>query len=70
MLMRSLQPKYAKHLMVFSQTDIGALIEELYGIEESISRGLWYDSSILTLRGRDHLEGRDMEMLVLSVLFG
>ena len=27
MLMRSLQPKYARHLMGFPQTDIGALIE-------------------------------------------
>ena len=40
MLMRSLQPKYARHLMGFSQTDIKALIEALYGIEEGISRGL------------------------------
>ena len=40
MLIRSLQPKYARHLMGFSQTDIGALIEALYGIDEGISRGL------------------------------
>ena len=70
MLMRSLQPKYARHLMGFSQIHIGALIEALYGIAEGISRGLCLILPLLTLRGRDHLERRDPEMLVLSVLLG
>ena len=57
MLMRSLQPKYARHLMGFSQTDIGALIEALYGIEEGISRGLWSDSSPSDSKGKKSLGG-------------
>ena len=52
MLMRSLQPKYARHLMGFSHADIRALIEALYAIEEGISRGLWSDSSPFDSKGK------------------
>ena len=45
MIMRSLQPRFAKHLMGFPQTDFGSLVQALYGIEKGISRGLWADSS-------------------------
>ena len=45
MIMRSLQPHFARHLMGFPQTDFGSLVQALYGIEEGISRGLWADSS-------------------------
>ncbi|RVW71793.1 hypothetical protein CK203_055182 [Vitis vinifera] len=41
MIMRSLQPRFARHLMGFPQTDFGSLVQALYGIEEGISRGLW-----------------------------
>ena len=44
MIMRSLQPRFARHLMGFPQTDFGSLVQALYGIEEGISRGLWADS--------------------------
>ena len=57
MLMRSLQPKYARHLMGFSHTDIGALIEALYGIDEGISRGLWSNSSPFDSKGKRSLGG-------------
>ena len=40
MIMRSLQPRFATHLMGFPQTDFGSLVQALYGIEEGISRGL------------------------------
>ena len=39
MIMRSLQPRFARHLMGFSQTDFGSLVQALYDIEEGISRG-------------------------------
>ena len=52
MLMRSLQPKYARHLMGFPQTDIRALIEALYGIEDGITHSLWSDSSPLDSKGK------------------
>ena len=45
MIMCSLQPRYARHLMGFPQTDFGPLVQALYGIEEGISRGLWAYSS-------------------------
>ena len=45
MIMCSLQPCFARHLMGFSQIDFGSLVQALYGIEEGISRGLWADSS-------------------------
>ncbi|RVW29098.1 Retrovirus-related Pol polyprotein from transposon 17.6 [Vitis vinifera] len=40
MIMRSLQPRFARHLMGFPHTDFGSLVQALYGIEEGIARGL------------------------------
>ena len=45
MIMRSLQPRFVRHLMGFPQTDFGSLVQALYGIEKGISRGFWADSS-------------------------
>ena len=39
MIMRNLQPRFARHLTGFPQTDFGSLVQALYGIEEGISRG-------------------------------
>ncbi|KAL6323324.1 hypothetical protein AAG906_029331 [Vitis piasezkii] len=44
MIMRSLQPRFARHLMGFPHVDFGSLVQALYGIEEGIARGLWPDS--------------------------
>ena len=44
MIMRSLQPRFARHLMGFPHTDFRSLIQALYGIEEGIARGLWPES--------------------------
>ena len=52
MTMRSLQPRFARHLMGFPQTDFGSLVQALYGIEEGISRGLWADSSPSDSKGK------------------
>ena len=52
MIMRSLQPRFARHLMGFPQTDFGSLVQALYGIEEGISRGLWADSSHSDSKGK------------------
>ena len=52
MIMGSLQPRFARHLMSFPQTDFGSLVQALYGIEEGISRGLWADSSPLDSKGK------------------
>ena len=52
MIMRSLQPRFARHLMGFPHTDFGSLVQALYGIEEGISRGLWVNSSPLDSKGK------------------
>ena len=52
MIMRSLQPRFSRHLMGFPQTDFGSLVQALYGIEEGISRGLWADFSPSDLKGK------------------
>ena len=45
MILRSLQPRFARHLMEFPHTDFRSLVQALYGIEEGIARGLWPESS-------------------------
>ena len=45
MVVRSLQPKFARHLMGFPHTDFGSLVRALYDIEDGLSQGLWLDSS-------------------------
>ena len=52
MIMHSLQPRFARHLMGFPQIDFGSLVHALYGIEEGISRGLWADSSPSNSKGK------------------
>ena len=44
-ILRSLQPRFAKHLMGFPHMDFGSLVQALYGIEEGTARGLWPESS-------------------------
>ena len=65
MIMRSLQPRFARHLMGFPQTDFGSLVQALYGIEEGISRGLWQILPIRTQRGRSRDQDSGPQMLVL-----
>ena len=50
MIMRSLQLRFARHLMGFQHT-VGSLVQALYGIE-GISRGLWADSSPSNSKGK------------------
>ena len=45
MIMGSLQPRFFKHLMGFPQTDFSSLVQDLYGIEDGIARGLRANSS-------------------------
>nr|CAN82997.1 hypothetical protein VITISV_013264 [Vitis vinifera] len=52
MIMRSLQPRFARHLMGFPHTDFGSLVQALYGIEEGIARGLWSESSPIDSKGK------------------
>ena len=52
MIMRSLQPRFARHLMGFPQTNFGSLVQALYGIKEGIARGLWENSSPPDSKGK------------------
>ena len=52
MIMRSLQPSYARHLMGVPIMDYRALIEALYGIEDGMAHGLWSDSSSSDSKGK------------------
>ena len=52
MIMKSLQPRFARHLMGFPHVDFGSLVQALYGIEEGIARGLWPDSSPSDSKGK------------------
>ena len=52
MIIRSLQPQFARHHIGFPQTDFGSLVRALYGIEEGIARGLWANSSPLDSKGK------------------
>ena len=52
MIMHSLQPRFAKHLMGFPHTNFGSLVQALYSIEEGIARGLWADSSPPNSKGK------------------
>ncbi|RVW89169.1 hypothetical protein CK203_040234 [Vitis vinifera] len=52
MILRSLQPRFARHLMGFPHTDFGSLVQALYVIEEGIARGLWSESSPIDSKGK------------------
>ncbi|RVW66476.1 hypothetical protein CK203_065087 [Vitis vinifera] len=45
MVLRSLQPRIARHVVGAPFTDFGSLVMALYDVEDGISRGLWTDSS-------------------------
>ena len=53
MIMRSLQPSYARHLMGVPIMDYRALIDALYGNEDGMVRGLWSDSSFSDSKGKN-----------------
>ena len=56
-ILRSLQPRFAKHLMGFPHTDFGSLVQALNGIDEGIARGLWCESSPFDSKGKKPLGG-------------
>ncbi|RVW29023.1 hypothetical protein CK203_088881 [Vitis vinifera] len=45
MVLRSLQPRIARHVVGVPFADFGSLVMVLYDVEDGISRGLWADSS-------------------------
>ena len=58
MIMRSLQPRFARHLMGFPHIEFGSLVQVLYSIEEGIVRGLWSESSLSNSKRKKPLGGQ------------
>ena len=58
MILRSLQPRFARHLMGFPHTDFGSLVQALYGIKEGIARELWPKSSPIDSKGKKSSGGQ------------
>ena len=58
MIMRSLQPRFARHLMGFPHTNFIYLVQALYNIEEGITRELWFEYSPTDSKGKKPLGGK------------
>ena len=58
MIMRSLQPQFALHLIRFPHIDFGSLVHALYDIDDGITRGLWSESSPSDSKGKKPLGGQ------------
>ena len=57
MVLRSLQPRIARHVVEVPLTDFGSLVLALYDVEDGISRGLWTDSSPSDVKGKKPFRG-------------
>ena len=58
MVLRSLQPKIARHVVWIPFTDFGYLVLALYDVEDGISKGLWIDSSPSDVKGKKPFRGQ------------
>ncbi|RVW12041.1 hypothetical protein CK203_087291 [Vitis vinifera] len=58
MVLRSLQPRMARHVVGAPFTDFGSLVMALYDVEDGISRGLWTDSSSSDVKGKKPFVGQ------------
>ncbi|RVW21319.1 Transposon Ty3-G Gag-Pol polyprotein [Vitis vinifera] len=57
MVLRSLQPRIARHVVGVPFTDFGSLVMALYDVEDGITRGLWADSSPSDVKGKKPFVG-------------
>ena len=51
MVLRSLQPRIARHVVGVSFIDFSPLVLALYDVEDGISKGLWTNSSPTDVKG-------------------
>ena len=58
MVLRSLQPRIARHVVGVPFADFGYLVLALYDVEDGISRGLWTDSSLSDIKGKKPFVGQ------------
>ena len=67
MVLRSLQPRIARHVVRVPFTDFGSLVLTLYDVEDDISRGLWTDSSPSDVKGKKPFGGqRSVDVSAIS----
>ena len=67
MVLRSLQPRIARHVVGVPFADFGSMILALYDVEDGISRGLWTDSSPSDVKGKKPFEGqRSIDVSAIS----
>ncbi|WJZ91220.1 hypothetical protein VitviT2T_010315 [Vitis vinifera] len=57
MVLRSLQPRIARHVVGVPFADFGSLVMALYDVEDGISRGLCTDSSPSDIKGKKPFVG-------------
>nr|CAN67366.1 hypothetical protein VITISV_007976 [Vitis vinifera] len=67
MVLRSLQPRIARHLVGVPFIDFGSLVSALYNVEDGISRGLWTYSSPSDIKGKKPFVGqRSMDVSTIG----
>ena len=52
MILRSPQPKIARHVVEVPFTNFGYLVLALYDVEDGISRGLWFNFFLVDTKGK------------------
>ena len=67
MVLRSLQPRIARHVVGVPFADFGSLVMALYDVEDDILRGLWTDSSPSDIKGKKPFVGpRPVDVSAIS----
>ncbi|WJZ85570.1 hypothetical protein VitviT2T_005096 [Vitis vinifera] len=67
MVLRSLQPRIARHVVGVPFADFGSLVMALYDVEDGILRGLWTDSSPSDIKVKKPFVGpRPADVSVIS----
>ena len=69
MVLRSLQPRIARHVVGVSFIDFSPLVLALYDVEDGISKGLWTNSSPTDVKGNKPFGWhRSTDVSALSIL--
>ncbi|RVW16827.1 hypothetical protein CK203_098174 [Vitis vinifera] len=67
MILRSLQPRIARHVVGVPFTNFGSLVSTLYDVKDGILRGLWSDSSLVDAKRKKPVGGqRSVDVGVVS----
>ena len=67
MVLRSLQPRIARHVVEVPFTDFGSLVSTLYDVEDGILRRLWTYSSPSDIKEKKPFRGqRSGDVSVIS----